>query len=77
VTQWQPIETAPYNEAVLVLRRDRSMHVARVGGYAAKRWGILDADFGNASCMFFFPLDGKEDADDAPTHWMPLPEAPQ
>lgn len=73
---WQPIETAPEKTHVLVLCRDATMHVARVGGYD-KKYGILDADFGDASCTFYFPVGGNQDADDAPTHWMPLPEAPE
>jgi len=74
---WRPIETAPFNEQVLVSRRDGVMHVARVGGLKDKRWGVLDADFGNASCQFFFPLENDYEADDAPEFWMPLPVAPE
>lgn len=76
MSEWQPIETAPERKELLVLRRDGGMHVAKVSGYS-KKYGILSADFGDASCMFFFPVGGHKDADDAPTHWMPLPPAPE
>lgn len=71
---WQPIITAPRDVELLVLRRDGGMHVARVGGFDDRRYGILSADFGNASCSIFFPIDNDyANADDAPTHWMSLP----
>jgi hypothetical protein len=73
--EWQPIETAPKDTQLLVMRRDGVMHVARVDGLSEK-YGILSADFGDASCMFFFPVGGNYDADDAPTHWMFLPAQP-
>ena len=73
---WQPIETAPNETLLLVLRRDGAMHVARVGGFAGRRFGILNADFGDASCSFFFPVGGDHTQDDTPTHWMPLPNPP-
>ena len=75
--EWQPIDTAPKEIEVLVLRRDGIMHVARVGGFAERRYGILSADFGDASCSFFFPVGGDHNQDDTPTHWMPLPAAPK
>jgi len=76
MSEWQPILTAPFETEVLVLRRDGAMHVARVGGWSESRYGILSADFGDASCSFFFPVNGDRTKDDAPTHWMPLPEPP-
>ncbi|HUH36673.1 MAG TPA: DUF551 domain-containing protein [Spongiibacteraceae bacterium] len=75
-TNWQPIETAPEGVELLVLRRDGVMHVAKVSGYR-NRFGMLSCDFGNASASFFFPLNDNYEGDDAPTHWMPLPEAPK
>lgn len=74
--KWQPIENAPKNIEILVLRRDGIMHVARVDGFDRK-YGILNADFGNASCSFFFPIDNDYSAEDAPTHWMYLPAKPE
>ena len=72
---WRPIETAPEGIELLVVRRDGGMHVAKVSG-VGERYGILSADFGDASCVFFFPVGGNYSADDAPTHWMPLPAPP-
>lgn len=72
---WQPIETAPKHVQLLVLRRDGVMHVANVDGFQEK-YGILFADFGDASCTFLFPIGGNYEADDTPTHWMPLPAPP-
>ena len=75
MTTWQPIKTAPKSIEVLVLRRDGVMHVAKVAGFERK-YGILSADFGDASCLIFFPCGGDYASDDAPTHWMPLPDLP-
>lgn len=74
--EWQPIETAPKDIELLVVRRDGLMHVAKVSGID-KKYGIMSADFGDASCMFFFPVGGDHNQDDTPTHWMPLPPAPE
>jgi hypothetical protein len=76
MSEWQPIETAPQDQELLVLRRDGVMHVAKISGISDK-FGILSADFGNATCTFFFPIGDNYDSDgDVPTHWMPLPEPP-
>lgn len=75
MSDWQPIETAPENKPLLVLRRDGVMHVATVSGLFRK-FAHLSADFGNASCSFFFPVSEDSDADDTPTHWMALPPPP-
>lgn len=73
MTEWKTIDTAPENVELLVLRRDGIMCVAKVSGHVNK-YGLLSADFGNASCSIFFPLDGDYSSGDAPTHWMPLPD---
>lgn len=77
MSKWMPIETAPKDVEVLVRRKDGVMHIAKVSGYGDRRYGILSADFGDASCMFFFPVGGDYGSDDTPTHWMPLPSPPQ
>ena len=69
---WRPIETAPIGVDLLVKRRDGVMHVAKVSGHDRK-YGTLNVDFGNASCLFFFPVNDDYEADDAPVEWMPLP----
>jgi hypothetical protein len=74
MTKWQPIETAPRETKVIVLRRDGEIHIARVSNGSAGYYGIMSADFGDASCLFFFPVNGDEKSGDYPTHWMPLPE---
>jgi len=55
---WQPIETAPSNETVLIGRWDCD------GGWYA--W------VGSSSSGWKIPLRR-----DKPTHWMPLPDAPE
>lgn len=72
MTEWKTIDTAPENVELLVLRRDGIMCVAKVSGYV-KRFGVLNADFGNASCSIFFPVSGDYSSGDTPTHWMELP----
>lgn len=77
MSDWMPIESAPDDREVLVVRRDGVMHVAKVSGFENRKYGILNADFGNASCSFFFPVSGNyESDDDTPTHWQPLPQPP-
>lgn len=75
MNEWQPIETAPEGIDVLVIRRDLVIHVAKISGIRNK-FGVMSADFGNASRSFFFPVSGNYDSDDTPTHWMPLPKPP-
>lgn len=77
MSDWLPIESAPDDVEVLVVRRDGVMHVAKVSGFEHRKYGILSADFGNASCSFFFPVSGNYESDeDTPTHWQPLPAPP-
>ena len=75
MSAWQPIATAPEKTELLVLRRDGQMHVAKVSGFDCK-YGILSADFGNANCSFFFPIDNNYTSNDAPAYWQLLPALP-
>ena len=66
VSEWQPIETAPVNEFVLVFfTRDHTMEVARrlisPDGEDLGWWANDGLDFYGA---------------DTPSHWMPLPAPP-
>lgn len=66
---WQPIETAPKDNAILLYCP---------GTYQARK--IFMAKWhqpGNASNPgFWAPYDGIKARLANPTHWMPLPEAP-
>ena len=76
MTTWQPIATAPELTKLLVLRRDGVMLVASVMG-RDRKFGVLSDDFGTVSYCIMFPINDDFDGPDAPTHWMPLPEAPK
>lgn len=61
---WQPIETAPLAERVLVILRHGEItfgYQVRVSVEPPKNWWTRDED--GSRCK--------------PTHWMPLPEAPK
>lgn len=62
---WQPIETAPKGESILLLMDGEvfSGYYAD-GGY----WAFPYADYHGCGCCGDFR--------DYPTHWMPLPELP-
>jgi Protein of unknown function (DUF551) len=63
--QWRPIDTAPADENILVF---------------STRWGALIAEYSSEFGQWFprmqcpVSLKGEEDA---VTHWMPLPGAPE
>jgi len=64
VTDWQPIETMPMREAVLVPTEDGTAMAKRFHRYiSVKGW-----DFD----MYLF-----EGEPNYPTHWMPIPEGPK
>jgi hypothetical protein len=79
---WQPIETAPYDEPVLI------SWVNRVGNHVVgQAWRNLEEvetyselaeDFkvNRVTSVWSFDYDGKDVLHYAPTHWMALPEAP-
>jgi hypothetical protein len=65
--EWQPIETAPVGENILVVR-DGCISVARTD--AANLYvGLIELSSG-------FYQEWGEVYIDTPTHWMPLPESP-
>lgn len=62
MSEWQPIETAPNDEGILV-------------AYDSGIISLVDAD-DNDFC--WRPYDGiRTPGREAPTHWMPLPDPPQ
>ena len=80
--EWQPIETAPKNGAVILIYRDRKsvkanwLNVKEEDVYAARwmedfdsedPWQVLCSEHGDN----FLPDD------DYITHWMPLPDPPK
>lgn len=62
MSEWQPIETVPKDEDVIV--------------YGPKI-GIIVAALDLGFPFPWFTLDGPSYAQDAFTHWMPLPEPPK
>ena len=64
MVEWQPIETAPYCERVLILFDNGHIEDATIHeGSDGRGWSY---------CLF----DG-ETMIDKPTHWMPLPDPPE
>jgi hypothetical protein len=61
---WQAIDTAPPNESIIVF-------TARWGPIIAE----LSTEFSEWMSRMQCPVSLKED-DEQPTHWMPLPTAP-
>jgi hypothetical protein len=72
MTEWQPIETAPKSMPVLVF--DAGSVSVAVLQPSTKKWcGIVDGGLvgiPEGDGILFFEVY-------FPTHWMPLPEAPQ
>jgi len=73
---WQPIETAPKDQKVLVITCSGVMFIAEVFLYG-KAKGRTGYDFGNVSASIWFPYCKGREEYDTPTHWMPLPEPPK
>ena len=69
MSAWQPIETAPKDGEWFLAYWPECAPEDR---YLATKWCVSDID---GDCW----LDHAEQAydDTQPTHWMPLPEAPQ
>ena len=62
MSEWQPIETAPEGESLLVYMPTDKRNPIQVA-----RWGKHTKVIGN---QFAFDME-------KPTHWMPLPEPPK
>ena len=83
---WQPIETAPTNGTeVLVYREDSGVFLARWIApidFMTEReleHESLSEDAANEADWFYadFVQGGRLSNDGMPTHWMPLPDAPE
>lgn len=61
VGQWQPIETAPYSQIVLLAIEGKYLTTGFRGRVMGWTWDSVDEE----------PLDGTA------THWMPLPAPPE
>jgi len=59
--QWQPIETAPYSQIVLLAIEGKYLTTGFRGRVMGWTWDSVDEE----------PLDGTA------THWMPLPAPPE
>jgi hypothetical protein len=80
VPTWQPIETAPKDQSVVLLHSSKWLEPCSGYFISAK---YLEKEYGNPyvmeegwypSCGFIFDLP---EVVIKPTHWMPLPEAPK
>lgn len=72
--EWQPIETAPMDgTAVLVYREDAGVFTAHYVEDDAHLSSPMNPPEGDC---YWFTTGGEDLTDDMPTHWMPLPDAP-
>ena len=72
--EWQPIETVPLQEDVLLYDNEGNVRAGIVfSRYSATKPRAFksDLDFGDFSASSYWPDDLTA------THWMPLPEPPQ
>ena len=78
---WQPIETAPKNEIILVYGNAKTGDQAEFGQRMAVAKYAMDYNFVNlGSRPLFIYAVGHETKIDKyiwPSHWMPLPEPPK
>ena len=81
VMEWQPIETAPKDETILVYGNAKTGDQAEFGQTMAVAKYAMDYNFVNlGSRPLFIYAVGHETKIDKyiwPSHWMPLPEPPQ
>jgi hypothetical protein len=76
--EWQPIETAPRDQVILVYGNPRRGDQGEFGQRIAVAKHSFDYQMVNlGSCSFFVYADGRGMAPDKciiPSHWMPLPK---
>ena len=72
MSEWQPIETAPTNESVLIF-------IPNTEHYGEGIYRGLQVDFGTGKRWSVSGLHMGRDCgpDYLPTHWQPLPAAPE
>lgn len=72
MSKWQPIETAPLNQSVLV-------YIENAEHYGPGIYRALLSDFGRGRQLSINALHMGRDCphDYMPSHWMPLPEPPK
>lgn len=90
--QWQPIETAPRDGTPILLGRPGDEADDRLPISTPGRWlegygdgvdymgqddGFMDMDFDVFTCPRSFGAESYRSAGFQPTHWMPLPAAPE
>lgn len=90
--QWQPIETAPKDGTLILLGRLGDEANDRLPISTPGRWfegyedsvddmghddGFMDCEFQEFSCPRSFGAESYRHAGYQPTHWQPLPAAPE
>ncbi len=70
--KWQPIETAPVNQAVLIFIPNWEHY-----GHAVYRGMLVDMGTGKRWMSTAWASGRDLGANAQPTHWMNLPEPPQ
>lgn len=72
MSDWQPIETAPKGERILIISDNRRHYIVT--------WGVFYSDFYRSEMAGWWGSSDPEQDDlilpDEATHWMPLPEPP-
>lgn len=78
MSDWQPIETAPEDEQILVWSPAESRWD---NGMAAPVWTVVKSVMEDGEADFFIEHDGDGGymswQSAHPTHWMPLPDPPE
>ena len=84
MSDWRPIETAPKDGTEILGWRDDAgvlliRYMAPVDFLIDSEMEGLDEDSANQSDWFYadFIAGGRLEGDEAPTHWIPLPNPPE
>lgn len=72
--EWQPIETAPKDGSVILVYRDDqgvfTAHYVEEDAHLSNAMNPPEGDY------YWFSTGGDDLTNEMPTHWMPLPPAP-